>query len=106
MYFPALKSPSRVHTGWASVVGQGYRLQYGGDDLREEALGFALKMMARVKEWAHRTVESLQREGYEFSEPNRVLSEPEERRRTFVLVTRSGNRGTPYGSSQRIAGSD
>lgn len=72
------KSPSRLHSDWACLVGQGYRLQHEDNAFRKEALGFALRIMARVKEWADRTVEDLQREGYRFAEPDRVLTEPED----------------------------
>ncbi len=69
------KSLSRIHSDWACLVGQSHRL--GDEQFREEALGFALQLMVRVRSWAAETVEALQKSGYRFVYPERAILDPD-----------------------------
>lgn len=68
-------SLSQSHMEWASLLEQPNRL----DDkaFRNRALDFASEMLAPVRDWASRTVDHLDRSGYQFCWPEKAVVGPE-----------------------------
>lgn len=67
---------SRIHSDWANLVAQDYRLS--DDTFRTEALSFATQIMHRAKDCLLRIVDRLHKEDYRFVYPDKVLVESEQ----------------------------
>lgn len=68
-------SISRIHSDWACLVSQGYRL--GDDGFRSEALKFSLHIMRRVKFYLLGIIDRLVGDGYKFVDESKIYVAPE-----------------------------
>ncbi|MGB3240411.1 MAG: hypothetical protein WBB29_19125 [Geitlerinemataceae cyanobacterium] len=67
-------SLSRVHSDWAALMAQSYRLQ--DDSFYMESLEFARQIMRRAKENILVIIDELYSDGYRFVEESRVYQPP------------------------------